>query len=217
MKLINWAICQADGRVLRWGLAESKEIAEGQAQAGDILIYPQSIPNLMHGEVMLADIEEGILRASNLAPSPHHLYDATLGEWVDPRSIEDLQNAAWERIKAGRDAAEYGGFDWQGLRFDSDEVSQRRITGAVQLATMNPAFSIDWTLADNSAAALDAEQMQAVGVALGLHVNAQHTRARELRSQILAPDITPQALEAITWDQSSNQPAQAGFFKPEKD
>lgn len=199
MSLIQWAACSPNGTALRWGMAPSADVAEGQVREGEVLIYPPSIPNLQHGEVMLADLVAGTLHVSNQAPSPHHIFDADLGDWVDPRSLPELQAAAWERIKAARAAAEYGGFEWEGLHFDSDEVSQRRITGAVQLATMNPAFSIDWTLADNSSAKLDAGQMQSVGVALGLHVNAQHTRARELRALIFDPGITLEELVGVAW------------------
>ena len=49
---------------------------------------------------------------------------------------------------------------------------------------MNSAFSIDWTLADNTVRTLNAADMIAVGVALGQHVNACHERARVLRGEI---------------------------------
>lgn len=108
------------------------------------------------------------------------------------------QEAKWIEIKLARDAAEFGGFTWDGSRFDSDQISQSRIQGAVQLAAMGPGFEIDWTLADNSARTLDAAAMFAVGAALGQHVNAQHAKGRDLRTRIDA--ATPEEIEAITWD-----------------
>ena len=199
MSLINYAVCEPGGKVLRWGMAPSEEVAQAQSGPGEVVIFPPLIPVLQPGEVMLADVETGVLRVSNLAPSPHHIYDDQAGDWVDPRTLADLQQQAWERIKAARDAAEYGGFDWQGHVFDSDQIGQARITGAVQLAVMDADFSIDWTLADNSALKLSAAQMCAVGVALGMHVNAQHARARVLREAINAPGITSEQLAAITF------------------
>lgn len=199
MSLINYAICERGGKVLRWGMAPSRELALAQGRDGEVVIFPPSIPVLGAGEVMVADLVTGVLSVSNLAPSPYHIYDEQVGDWVDPRSLADLQRQAWEHVKLARDAAEYGGFEWEGHVFDSDQISQARITGAVQLAVMDAGFSIDWTLADNTAVTLSAAQMCAVGVALGMHVNAQHEHARSLREAINTPGITLEQLAAITF------------------
>ena len=108
----------------------------------------------------------------------------------------------WAQIKAARDASEFGGFVWDGSTFDSDAMSQSRIQGAVQLAQMAMSqglpWLIEWTLADNSVRTLGAEQMIAVGVALGEHVATQHARARSRR---LAIEQAQTALEisAVQW------------------
>lgn len=131
-------------------------------------------------------------------PSEHHTFDWSTHTWVDPRTLADLKNAKWEEIKHERNRVEFGGFEWDGSWFDSDRLSQSRIQGAAQLAQLTPDFSIDWTLADNSVRTLDAEQMVAVGLALGLHVNAAHAHARAIRAQIEAA-TTAEAVNAITW------------------
>ncbi len=113
-----------------------------------------------------------------------------------------LKQDKWQSIKQQRDSSEFSGFTWDGSTFDSDQISQSRIQGAVQLASMSinaeQPFSIEWTLADNSTRILSAEQMLAVGVALSQHVSLQHSKARLLRSSIESCE-TKEELENITW------------------
>lgn len=66
------------------------------------------------------------------------------------------------------------------------------------LAALIPDFSIDWTLANNTARNLSAADLANVGAALGMHVAAQHAKARTLRSQIEAA-TTVAEVDAVTW------------------
>lgn len=131
-------------------------------------------------------------------PSAHHTFDYTTKQWVDPRTLSDLQAAKWAQIKRDRSSAEFGGFTWDGSPFDSDAISQSRIQGAVQLAATTPGFTIDWTMANNSVRNLNAADLANVGAALGMHVAAQHAKARLLRSQIEAA-ATKEEVEAVVW------------------
>lgn len=132
-------------------------------------------------------------------PSPQHEFDWATHTWVDPRTLADLKAERWAAIKVARDAAEFGGFTWDGSAFDSDLTSQSRIQGAVQLSNLDPTgFSLVWTLADNSTRTLNAVQMQQVGVALAQHVDTQHTKARTLRAQIEAA-TTAEQVAAVEW------------------
>ena len=121
--------------------------------------------------------------------------------------LSKAKSKKWIQIKQHRDAAENGGFTWGGSPFDSTPISQLRIQGAAQLATLakinNQPFSIDWTLADNSVRTLNAQEMIAVGTAMGQHINACHTRARQLRSLIEAAQ-TKEEVEAIYWGMIEN-------------
>ena len=83
-------------------------------------------------------------------PSPNHTFNYTTKQWEDPRTLADLKAAQWNLIKSARSQAEYAGFTWDGSTFDSDAISQNRITGAVTLAQMSPTFVINWILADNT-------------------------------------------------------------------
>ena len=122
--------------------------------------------------------------------------------WIDQRAFADLQAAKWKEIKAERAAREFGGYTWDGSAFDSDEQSQSRIMGAVQMAVLAAAaqqtFEIVWTLADNSVRTLSGADMVAVGLALGTHVGTQHETARTLRAAIEAA-TTAEELDAIAW------------------
>jgi hypothetical protein len=129
-------------------------------------------------------------------------WDANTRRWQPVPTLAALQLAKWQEVKRQRSAAEFGGVQWDGSTFDSDETSQRRIGGAVQLATLALAaqqeFSIAWTLADNTVRVLSGADMIAVGLALGAHVAAQHQRARVLRAAIDAATSADE-LAAIQW------------------
>lgn len=133
-----------------------------------------------------------------LAPHPWMIWNDTQFCWVDGRDLDEHKAFKWEEIKAARSTAEYAGFVWDGSTFDSDLVSQQKIMGAVQLAGLNPLFTVDWTLADNTVRTLSASEMAAVGVALGTHVETQYVIARGLRDQIAAAQTTAE-VDAIVW------------------
>lgn len=134
-------------------------------------------------------------------PRANMAWDAATDAWVDARTLEQFKADKWAEIKAKRQDVEFSGFTWDGSTFDSDPLSQSRIQGAVQLAGLNPtAFTIDWTLADNTVRTLSATQMVEVGETLGIHVATQHTIARGLRQQIEVA-TTAAEVEAIAWPQ----------------
>ena len=177
----------------------------GSGSCPGAMLELQSRPNegvlVMQSDASWADnyvSEAGDVISKGKQPSPHHIFAYAMKQWVDPRGLEDLKIAKWAEIKAARDSEEFGGFDWGGSRFDSNAISQNRIPVYVQLAVMSPAFTIEWTLADNSVRTLDAAGMAAVGAALGAHVAAQHAQARSLRLQIDAATSLAQ-LENINW------------------
>jgi hypothetical protein len=131
-------------------------------------------------------------------PNAHCYFDMHTKQWEDPRTLADLKAAQWNLIKSARSQAEYAGFTWDGSTFDSDAISQNRITGAVTLAQMSPTFVINWILADNTTRLLDQSQMAQVGAALGAHVAAQFEKGVTLRAQIEAA-ATPEDVLAIQW------------------
>ena len=147
-------------------------------------------------------INNGVHRAQPAQPTPHHVFNWVTKQWEDPRTLDDLRAAHWAHIKQARSQAEYAGFTWDGSVFDSDALSQNRITGAVLLAQialgMGVPFTKDWILADNTVRTLDATEMLQVGLALGMHVAAQFSKGQELREQIALASV--EQLQSIAWD-----------------
>lgn len=132
-------------------------------------------------------------------PSPFCNLNPATRQWEDTRTLEQVQMMTWNNMKVLRSQKESAGFTWDGSVFDSDRVSQSRIMGAVQLAGMNPAFEIPWTLQNNSVRVLTATDMLSVGATLGSHVATIFARAQEIRTEIYAASTIAE-VEAITWE-----------------
>lgn len=143
-------------------------------------------------------VEGGVVVSFPPQPSNRHVFDYSTKQWVDQRTLEDLQKEKWAEIKAKRDAEQLAGFVWDGSRFQSDLTSQSRIQSAAWAASVDQAFETDWTLADNSTRLLNATDMVAVGIALRSHIDAAHAKAKTLRSQIEAA-ATKEVVEALSW------------------
>lgn len=124
-------------------------------------------------------------------PSPHHTFDYTTKQWIDPRTLDEIKAQRWTEIKSGRDSLEFGGFEFEGGVYDSDQVSQGRIMGAA-------AAGLDqvWTLADNSTVELTAMQLQQLYAALQAHIASVHERGRIAR-QLIFDAETKEQVEAI--------------------
>lgn len=189
MSAVHYIRFQASGRITSYGWNQ-KSVVDAFS---DHMEAPEGTTDLTHY------VKNGALVPLPPKPSENHVFDYSLEAWFDPRTLGQLKAAKWAQIKARRDEVEFGGFVWDGSVFDSDPLSQSRIQGAAQLATLNPGtFSIDWTLANNSVRTLSAAQMVEVGETLGIHVATQHTIARGLRQQIDAA-TTAAEVGAIVW------------------
>jgi len=141
-------------------------------------------------------VEGGALVEKPSRPSEEHVFDYDSRQWV--YDLTQHKDDKWSEIKQARDAEEFGTFVWNDHTFDCDEVSQRRIQGAVQIAALDTNTVMDWTLADNTVQAFNATELQQTGQALASHVNACHVKARGLRDQINAAQTEPE-LSVISW------------------
>ena len=126
------------------------------------------------------------------APSPQHVFDYEIKQWVDPRSLDEIKAQKWAEIKSRRDQLEFGGFEFEGNIYDSDQVSQGRIMGAA----MSGVDQV-WTLADNTVADLTASQLQQLYAALQTHTALVHERGRIAREAIMSA-TTKEDVEAVT-------------------
>lgn len=114
-------------------------------------------------------------------------------------TLDAAKERAWVAMKAARAAAEAGTFSYDGALYDID---QAHITGSVVLAgvanSAGAPYSEQWTLADNTVRDLDADQVIALGVALGQQVSSIYKTARTLRAQIDAATSSDD-LSQIHW------------------
>lgn len=123
--------------------------------------------------------------------------------WRDPRTLAQAKAAAWARVKVARDDAEIAPFEHGSLVFDADAA---RIGNAVVAALLadkfGQAYTVEWTLADNSTVTLDGGQMMAVGSALAQRVKDVFETGVALRAVIDSVAAGPTAntqLDAINW------------------
>nr|WP_320145985.1 DUF4376 domain-containing protein [uncultured Anaeromusa sp.] len=121
-------------------------------------------------------------------------------------TLAELQDAAWSRIKAERDRREQAGAPYLGKIIDSDEKSVTRISIAVQAAqaaiSAGTAFSLDWTMQDNSVVTMTAAEVVGMSVALATHSNGLHLAARAVHEKILAVTDAAEleaAEKAVVW------------------
>lgn len=124
-------------------------------------------------------------------PSPYHIFNYDLKDWVDPRTLDEIKAQRWTEIKYERDSLELGGFEFEGGVYDSDQVSQGRIMGAA-IAGVDQV----WTLADNTTVELSASQLQQLYAALQAHIASAHERGRIARQSIHEAE-TKEQVEAV--------------------
>lgn len=120
-------------------------------------------------------------------PSSHHIFDYELKKWIDPRSLDQIKLQKWSEIKIDRDTAEYGGFSYLNLTFDSDINSQSRIIVASDLGV-----PVEWTLKGNEIVLLNSEQLKALKTALAQHVSNCHEKGRIARQLIYEAETVEQ-------------------------
>ena len=125
------------------------------------------------------------------APTPHDTFDYSAKQWVDLRSLDEIKAQKWVEIKQQRDQLEFGGFEFDGGVYDSDQVSQGRIMGV----TAAGADQV-WTLANNTTVNLTAAQLQQLYAALQAHIASVHGKGRIAR-QLIYEAETKEEVEAI--------------------
>lgn len=144
----------------------------------------------------------GVATMVSTAPPGEGAWRMVGNQWQRRLTLAERKALKWQQMKEKRSSMEFGTFIWDGSEFDCDEIAQNRINGGVTLATLALAndqpFDQDWTLADNTVRNLSASQMIAVGIALAGHVNAVHTRGREVRQAIQAASSRAE-VDAIVW------------------
>ena len=174
-------------------------IGEGDL-SGNMLDGETCIP----GVYSLHYVHEGLVLPLPTQPSPHHTFDYTTKQWVDPRTLDDLKATKWEEVKRWRaDATVAPQLVTRFGVFDGDAAGVNNIKSAVlglrEAAAIGAAPStITWTLYDNSAVELTPNELSEVAAMLLARGNVAHVRARVLRLQIEAA-TTAAELDALAW------------------
>ena len=125
------------------------------------------------------------------APDTNYSFDYHTKTWINLKSLNELKDLKWLEIKSERERKEYGGFEFEGDIYDSDQVSQGRIMGAASAG-----IDQTWTLADNTTVNLTAAQLQQLYAALQTHIASVHERGRIAR-QLIHEAETKDQVEAI--------------------
>lgn len=96
---------------------------------------------------------------------------------------------------------ETGGITVAGTSVRTDEKSQAKISGAVILLTADQTIgAIDWEAQPGVWVSLDAATMQAIGVAVGRHVQACFTALKAVQEAITAGEIVSfEQIDAADW------------------
>ena len=136
-------------------------------------------------------VNNGVLVQMASQPNLNHTYNYMTHQWEDSRDLDEIKDQKWYDIKTARDQLEFGGFEFEGGIYDSNQVSQGRIMGAVSAGVEQT-----WTLADNTTVDLTASQLQQLYAALQAHIASVHERGRIARQLIFEAE-TKEEVEAI--------------------
>lgn len=125
-------------------------------------------------------------------PTQYHTFDFDSKTWCDTRSLVEIKAQKWEEIKSERNALEFGGFEFEGHIYDSDQTSQGRIMGAALSQTDQV-----WTTKDNAVVPLSAAQMSELYSTLHAHIAHIHELSRAAR-QAVNIATSAEEVEAVT-------------------
>lgn len=120
---------------------------------------------------------------------------------VAPPSIDQMKAYAADK----RWRVETGGLVVNGVSIRTDEKSQNKLSGAVQLISADPSLtSVDWEAQPGVWMAVDASSITAIGVAVGRHVQQCFSTLKAIQAEIEAGTITSfAAIEVAAWPSNS--------------
>lgn len=152
-----------------------------------------------HGEYY---VEDGQAVSIPTNPGPNYTFNYTTKQWEDLRTLQEVKDVQWEKVKASREAELTSPLLTPFGTFDATISAQKSITDAIlllqTLAAIGNPQNIDFTLADNTTVTLTTPEMVQVGLILGARTQELYSKARPLRAQIDAA-TTISEVEAIIW------------------
>ncbi len=192
---MKYLVHDTNGQILRYGHCQSETLA---LQAGENEIAIEISVDIDENHY----IDEGVIVNKQIKPSTNHIFDYTAKEWIDQRTLEDIQQAKWNEIKSIRDTKEFGAFTYNGMVFDGDENAQRRLSGYISVSKSaiqsNTPFSANFILKDNSVVTLTASDFVGIELAKITQVAQAFDISTTLRAAIYAA-TTAEAIDLIAW------------------
>ncbi|WP_444460320.1 DUF4376 domain-containing protein [Rhodobacter capsulatus] len=132
----------------------------------------------------LAAYPEGTVEVP-LRPGADHVWT---GESWDPAPLPITRDQALAALKTARDAAIARGIEVDGLRVQTDDLSQSRLTAAALAVQLDPGSTVRWKLATGEFVVLTAPQIIALALAVRAHVQACFNREADLAEAIRVTD-----------------------------
>ena len=175
------------GKILKVFKGASSAFIQANTSDGDVIIQTDTPEN--RADYWDFNLDQFVSIGN--PPTPNHTFDYVIKEWVDLRTLDEIKAHKWAEIKTQRDQLEFGGFEFEGDIYDSDQVSQGRIMGAASAG-----IDQTWTLADNTTVNLTAAQLQQLYAALQTHIASVHERGRIAR-QLIFDAETKEQVEAV--------------------
>ena len=116
-------------------------------------------------------------------------------DWNQVKTAEHkrAERLSPERIAARRYQAETGGFEFSGIRIETDDRAKLMINGAAVEAMIDPGYVLNWKT-QSGFVTLNGDQVIAIARAVRAHVQACFDREAELLA--LGSDITDEDLES---------------------
>jgi Domain of unknown function (DUF4376) len=135
-------------------------------------------------------------------PYRHCRWDYVNNIWLDDNSLLKTKRAKRLEMKEARENKKVSGFKSGGLDFDSTAEAQMSIASAVMQATIakidNVAFSLVWSLSDDSEVTLNKAAILKMGEDLQQMQNNAQNKYQAKKALINAA-TTVAEVDAITW------------------
>lgn len=199
----NFTVYSTTGAILRTGFCRTDAV-DLQVREGEFVVASSSDPNTQYVDLTTGKIKnytDSELAAKNDLPDGF-IWKMPERVAVDMRSLEEAKVLKWAEIKKARAQLEFAPFECDGNVYDGDQRSRERIASAVTLAmlakTTGQSYLETWTLENNTTVQLTADQMIAVGTALGSRISAVFDAARALRERIDASQSVSE-IDSLKW------------------
>jgi hypothetical protein len=185
------------GQVLKTGSTSLQDF-ELQAQAGESIL-PITVDFYTH----YVDVASGKPTEIPIKSLPCCLFDWITKEWYDPRTLQDIRDAATNHINNSWDEATINGFEYSGKYFSTTSSSRSDIDGINGYVALCNAFPEGWVGAwkakDSTYLPITStEEWKAFYTAMVVAGLSNFSKAQQLKAQ-LAAATTPEEVEAVVW------------------